>query len=329
MDTYRHLGYHQSVYSAPHVKLALEHGIDIVPFSRPQDLQYYLCDTIPIQQTALFRILAQGKPVIIDSAWEPMPLGVFTDLNRDVNSAVEQCIAITGNSQAVRVVNEFSQQNLTANCVSSIFPALDNLLEHQPYLAQRNHRFICLNANPRPHRKTVVEHIQQNKMGGLVSYNLGHAVEYDISIQIDTASAPNQYRGWKPHSDLLRDAELHVVTETVFEHNCTFLTEKSFKPFSFHQLPLWVSVPGTVEYFRNAGFDVFDDIIDHSYDCVTDHSTRLYTVLAEFDRLYEEQFDFSVLEPRLVSNFSQLNNYINYRQNQTCNYILEKMNLSS
>jgi hypothetical protein len=43
-------------------------------------------------------------------------------------------------------------------------------------------------------------------------------------------------------------------------------TEKTAKPFCCNQIPLFIAAPGFVEILRRLGFDVFDDIVDHSYD---------------------------------------------------------------
>jgi len=43
-------------------------------------------------------------------------------------------------------------------------------------------------------------------------------------------------------------------------------TEKTTKPFCCNQIPLFIATPGYVEILRRLGFDVFDDIVDHSYD---------------------------------------------------------------
>ena len=42
----------------------------------------------------------------------------------------------------------------------------------------------------------------------------------------------------------------------------------------YETLPIIVSVPGTVELLRKQGFDLFDDIIDHSYDNIADDVNR-------------------------------------------------------
>jgi hypothetical protein len=45
-----------------------------------------------------------------------------------------------------------------------------------------------------------------------------------------------------------------------------FFTEKSAKPFLMSQIPLFIAAPGYVNQLRVLGFDLFDDIVDHSYD---------------------------------------------------------------
>jgi hypothetical protein len=62
-------------------------------------------------------------------------------------------------------------------------------------------------------------------------------------------------------------------------------TEKAWKPFKTHQLPLYISLSGYVDKIRSLGFDVFDDFINHSYDTVKDHKLRLKLVLDELDRV--------------------------------------------
>ena len=80
----------------------------------------------------------------------------------------------------------------------------------------------------------------------------------------------------------------HVVGETLFKDNEIFITEKSLKPFYYFQLPLWVAAAGTVAALRTCGFDVFDDIIDHSYDSIEDNASRLIAVVNEVSRLNDK-----------------------------------------
>ena len=44
---------------------------------------------------------------------------------------------------------------------------------------------------------------------------------------------------------------------------------------------------GIIQLIRDMGVDVFDDVIDHSYDVETDHRLRLNKIHHELDRLSE------------------------------------------
>jgi hypothetical protein len=59
-----------------------------------------------------------------------------------------------------------------------------------------------------------------------------------------------------------------------FSWRSQFLTEKTFKAFAFRQVPIWFAVPGLVSQVRDLGFDIFDDIVDHSYDQIQNPDQR-------------------------------------------------------
>lgn len=91
-----------------------------------------------------------------------------------------------------------------------------------------------------------------------------------------------------------------------------FITEKTYKAFGFRQIPIWSAVPGFVAQVRKLGFDVFDDIVDHSYDTVQDECQRIDLVIKEVKRLDSEyklqdcQQLRQQLWPRLQANFALL-----------------------
>lgn len=85
-------------------------------------------------------------------------------------------------------------------------------------------------------------------------------------------------------------APLKIVVESssdIDENSWTgqFITEKTYKALSWYQLPIWYAVPGLVARIREQGFDVFDDVIDHSYDNVHDGWERMEKMLLELQRL--------------------------------------------
>jgi|688.fasta_scaffold179381_3 hypothetical protein len=83
---------------------------------------------------------------------------------------------------------------------------------------------------------------------------------------------------------------LHLVNETNdFSNTNVQLSEKSFKVFAWHQIPIFMASPKQVETIRNIGFDMFDDIIDHSYDFAPNldlHDTKVLNIVAKFLKAY-------------------------------------------
>ena len=64
-----------------------------------------------------------------------------------------------------------------------------------------------------------------------------------------------------------------------------FFTEKTAKAFLMNQIPLMIAAPGMVQVLRGLGFDMFDDIVDHSYDKEDNIIKRCDMVYDELERL--------------------------------------------
>jgi hypothetical protein len=61
-------------------------------------------------------------------------------------------------------------------------------------------------------------------------------------------------------------AYVDICTETMMRNDVVIISEKTWKSIVSGQLFLIAGGPGTIKQLRNWGVDVFDDIIDHSYD---------------------------------------------------------------
>jgi nucleoside-diphosphate-sugar epimerase len=89
-----------------------------------------------------------------------------------------------------------------------------------------------------------------------------------------------------------------------------FFTEKTAKAFNSGQIPLFVTVTGYVSILKTMGFDVFDDIVDHSYDNEIDPDKRILMVVEELLRLKEIGLEnlknIYGLEDRLLYNKNHL-----------------------
>jgi hypothetical protein len=84
------------------------------------------------------------------------------------------------------------------------------------------------------------------------------------------------------------ESYINIVTETNFNEKHIHITEKSFKPFYLHQLPIFLANQNHIKTLKKEyGLDVFDDLIDHSYDNEFNNLKRLYMVYNEIKRLSE------------------------------------------
>ena len=68
-------------------------------------------------------------------------------------------------------------------------------------------------------------------------------------------------------------------------------TEKSMKPFAWGQIPLFNCVHDNIKYIRKLGFDLFDDIIDHSYNNISDPISRIDAMLNELKKICQWSID--------------------------------------
>jgi hypothetical protein len=113
-------------------------------------------------------------------------------------------------------------------------------------------------------------------------HNIKHSLVEHSLVDID----PNDPGISDVDLDLpaLTNAYIHLVTETTVIPKI-FVSEKTWKPIASKQLFLIFGNPGTVEFLRSLGVDVFDDIIDHSYDQDPDWKSRLVKIHQEIKRL--------------------------------------------
>lgn len=81
---------------------------------------------------------------------------------------------------------------------------------------------------------------------------------------------------------------INIITETHFEStkNSIHITEKSFKPFYYFQIPIFVAPYNHVKMIKKEyDFDLFDDLINHSYDDEPDNVKRFNMIVDEIKRL--------------------------------------------
>lgn len=71
---------------------------------------------------------------------------------------------------------------------------------------------------------------------------------------------------------------IDIVLETLFDDERWYLTEKSLRPIACGKPFIMVATPGSLRYLRGYGFHTFGDVIDESYDDITDPMQRLQAI---------------------------------------------------
>lgn len=83
---------------------------------------------------------------------------------------------------------------------------------------------------------------------------------------------------------------INITTESCYFFNEIHITDKTIKPLYFYQMPIFLASSGHVKYVRDRfGFDVFDDLIDHSYDNEQDNRKRFFMIMDEIKRLNDNK----------------------------------------
>jgi len=83
------------------------------------------------------------------------------------------------------------------------------------------------------------------------------------------------------NADLYLNSYCHISIETLFDVDQSggaFITEKTYKCIKFGQPFVIAGAVGSLQALRNAGYRVFDDMIDNSYDTIVDNTQRWLAV---------------------------------------------------
>ena len=122
-----------------------------------------------------------------------------------------------------------------------------------------------------------------------------------------------------PEKELtFENSYINIVTESSYIDSdfIVHITEKSFRPFYHYQLPLFVASHHHIKHLKEIyGFDMFDDIVDHSYDDVINHRDRLFKIAEEVKRLNEKKDE--------IKEFYK-NNYERFEKNKIIIYNILK-----
>lgn len=170
---------------------------------------------------------------------------------------------------------------------------------HKP-VAARTRRWQCLNGIPRSHRRCVHDWLKPHD-NGMVSLGKIDPLPQDAyhDTYIWTEDSMINEHNLVRLSWLYDHTWINVVTETQYTESPGIISEKTVYAFLSRQIPILIGYQGIVEDCRRLGFDMFDDVVDHSYDNITDDGYRWRRALELNQDLLLGQSDLECLLPRL------------------------------
>lgn len=165
----------------------------------------------------------------------------------------------------------------------------------------KNNLLDKLNCSFRFYDHSDVDSFQENSFDSMVvelkqndkitddDVSLLNELKNRIPIEIDKYNlTPSQ------NSMSVFDSVMNIVVENVYGYFCCdkknpsiTVTEKTLKPFMTHNIPIFVGLPGTVSFVRSMGYDVFDDLVDHSYDNEVDELKRMDMIIDEIKKFVD------------------------------------------
>jgi len=113
---------------------------------------------------------------------------------------------------------------------------------------------------------------------------------------------------------------ISLITEPAYEEKEAIVTEKTLMALYAGTIPIWVGGWRIADYLSSMGFDVFDDVVDHSYQHESNAELRCDRAI-ELNLKLLTDFDFA----RRSADVSRLqHNYNLLQQNVFLKDVLEK-----
>jgi hypothetical protein len=155
----------------------------------------------------------------------------------------------------------------------------------------------CLNGRMCPHRRRAVD-VLQTWSNGVLSYGNEIALpEWAYSTYRGTENDDNFIR----LADVYGSCAVNIVTETEYNTAPGIVSEKTLMAIAAQQIPIIIGHAGVVQHCKELGFDMFDDLVDISYDVLPNES-RLEQALLRNRDLIQGKIDLAPYQERLRRN---------------------------
>ena len=133
-------------------------------------------------------------------------------------------------------------------------------------------------------------------------------------INVVSETSHDQRPGWAPAlQKFFDDNPTKSAPSGVHHWERLFVTEKTIKAVAMRQIPIFNTVRYHVRLLRGMGLDMFDDIIDHSYDDIEDPTERVQAVANQVEQLYRRGHEYFRNLPGIRERLEHNVNCIKYQ----------------
>jgi len=193
-------------------------------------------------------------------------------------------------------------------------------------LEQIKYKFLHMNRTHRMHRQLFSKFLIQKNMfaENCVAINL----ENNLNADVQTSPIENVYPGcinvdqnddwpmnkslaelwrdtklsqhsnpdidqlyWQSHYDFIEKAGFYIVSETVFHHPYPHFTEKMTSALLSGRPFIVIGPSGSLRTLKSKGYKTFDNVVDESYDGITDPSSRMEVIFKIVEELNNRPLD--------------------------------------
>lgn len=190
----------------------------------------------------------------------------------------------------------------------------------ETYWGTRTHAFNFMINKPRPHRVILLDTVHdmqfksyKHSLCWSQSYKSIPATKYMFGDErtLDQGIMNGQHSNASTYHQLLKTAVFEgtcvsLITEPVFWERETIVTEKTLMAIWAGTLPIWIGGWKCPDAMRDFGFDTFDDVIDHSYQDLSDPHDRCCRALLDNRHLLDQPRDMAPYQDRLKHNLDLL-----------------------
>lgn len=148
-------------------------------------------------------------------------------------------------------------------------------IDYSKYINESN-KWMCLNGQIHGIRNCVANYLKEYKNGYLT---LGNKIKLKESELCYEHYNYNNIENFINLQEVYKQASVNIICETAYsEKKLTHITEKTLFSFLALQIPIVIGNVGIVKWLEDLGFDMFNDIIDISYDTSNDNSRWLLAI---------------------------------------------------